>query len=229
VAENEPKGRIIVEHLFDHLPLSHGMNLGKADSTGEVVEEQSMREDERRRTGCRVDLSGEEPGIQVRGERTGRMNNIADENEAARGLAEALSRANGWRIEAIPKEEEDSGFPDIWLRDLDTNAQIGVQIRNFDDEAIADLGRRKGFDLPTSIDSLAECLCEAIRIKNEIDPKLASISYLLLISPYPLPATLHPAICVAVAARNPVQKYRETWVASRGEPLFRVQPAGAYS
>jgi hypothetical protein len=67
---------------------------------------------------------------------------------------------------------------------------------------------------------LADAICTD---KNRVDAGEAAITYLLLISPYPLPKVLHTAISSAVLARSPEKRYYQTWVASRREPAFRVQ------
>src|SRR5258706_487066 len=107
---------IIEQSLADCFNISEGINLVKADDEGKVIEEHSVRDDARRRTACRVDLSDLELLIQPSGERKTRMDNIADENEAATMFAAVLSKETGRTIHAEPKVKEDYRFPDIWLR-----------------------------------------------------------------------------------------------------------------
>jgi hypothetical protein len=104
-----------------------------------------------------------------------------------------------------------------------TGDRLQVQIRHFDQVAVRQLGRDREFALEVTSAALAEAICAAIAYKNRVDSGLAAQTHLLLISPYPLPLVLHPAICSAVADRNPQKKYLQTWVASRREPAFRVQ------
>ncbi len=211
-----------VKAVEQNVTFAEGVNLVKTQG-GRVVEEQSVRIDARKTTGCRVDLSGPEPRIIVTGKRQVRMDNLADENEAGTSLAEALSKQTGRTYLAEPKAEEDSDFPDIRLIDAGSGERICVQIRHFDDVAVRQLGKDREFNLEVTPDALADAICASIAKKNRIDPRLAATSYLLLISPYPLPPVLHPVIRDAVAARGPEKKYLETWVASRREPAFRVQ------
>jgi hypothetical protein len=221
VKEREPK--VVHNTVVENLSMTEGVNLVKADDTGKVFEEQSVRIDSMKTTGCRVDLSGFEPRIIVTGKRQTKLDKLAEENEAGVMLAEALSKDTGRVYLAEPKDKEDSKVPDVWLRDAQTGDHLPVQIRHFDEVAVRQLGRDWEFEIEVTSAALADAICAAITDKNQVDAGHAAQTHLLLISPYPLPLVLHPAICSAVADRSPKRKYIQTWVASRREPAFRVQ------
>jgi len=225
MADNEksPMGRILDLSTSNQAEFAEGVNLIKADDEGKVFEEQSVRDDRQKTTGCTVDFSGTEPRIIVSGRRKVKLIKLDEENEAGIALAEALSKSTGHIILAERKEKEDSKVPDIWLDDTTLGTRIQVQIRHFDEVAIRELGKTHNFELEVTIPAIADTICAAITDKNQIDAQLAAVTYLLLISPYPLPPVVHPAIYAEVALRNPERKYVQTWVASRREPAFRVQ------
>jgi hypothetical protein len=225
MAENElPRESTVIERGVSHkLNVSEGVNLVKQDDDLNLVEEQSVRFDATKTTGCRVDFTGPEPCIIVTGKRHAKIDKLAEENEAGVSLAEALSRETSRLYQAEPKDKEDSEVPDIWLQDVEAGVRLPVQVRHFDEVAVRQLGREREFEMQVTCGALADAICAAIVDKNRVDVGEAAKTYLLLISPYPLPPVLHPSICVAVAARSPEKRYLQTWVASRREPAFRVQ------
>jgi hypothetical protein len=219
--DREPK--VIEQHVAQRLNFGEGINLKKADDDGQVYEEQSVRIDSTKTTGCRVDLTGPEPRIIVTGKRHATIGKLAEENEAGVSLAEALSKETGRLHLAETKDKEDSNVPDIWLRDAEAGARLPVQVRHFDEVAVRQLGRDREFELEVTCAALANAICAAIADKNMVDAGEAAKTYLLLISPYPLPEVLHAPICSAILYHAPEKKYVQTWVASRREPAFRVQ------
>lgn len=221
-----PKPRVIFEAFNDVIEFTHGVGAGKQNAEGVLEEAHSAWEDRRRWTGSRLDLTASPPRLLLKGvqaTKPDRQDKVDEENEAGAALAAALSQTLDVEYLAEEKEEEDSKYPDIWLRNTRSGAKVGVQIRHFDTTAIRDLSVKREFEQEVSADSIAKAICDAIEAKNKIDPTTAGVSYLLLISPYPLPIEAHPLIAEAVGNRSPGQKYMETWVASWREPAFRVQ------
>ncbi len=70
---------------------------------------------------------------------------------------------------------------------------------------------------------IAAAAVDAMAAKQGVEPALAAKTYLLLICPYPIRATLHEAIRAEVEAARAKKTYLETWIASLNEPPFRLQ------
>jgi hypothetical protein len=122
---------------------------------------------------------------------------------------------------AIPKIEEDSDFPDIWLRVA--KETVGVQITHFDRIAVERIYGRGQYSTEVTAKVFAEAAVDAMAAKQGVEPAVAAQTYLLLICPYPIRAALQETIRAEVEAAGTKKTYVETWIASLNEPPFRVQ------
>jgi hypothetical protein len=186
-----------------------------------LTREMSMRTDGRKERSIDVDRTGPAERIRIAGTRLEHPDNLKDENEYVARFAQALTNVTGRRFVAIPKLEEDSDFPDIYLQvEKET---VGVQITHFDRVAVEAIYGRGQYSTEMTVKGIAAAAVDAMAAKQGVEPALTAKTYLLLICPYPIRAALHEEIRAEVKAAGTKKTYLETWVASLNEPPFRVQ------
>lgn len=203
------------------------LDVMQTTDSGKVLGEFSGRNDGKKIGTIAVDWAEHDRPIRAQGRLSERLCNFQDEVEYAAAFALALNQRTGRMYAVEPKAKEDSDVPDRWIRDdhlQPTNAdhRLAVQITHLDSFAIASLGRHGGYDVQFDVVSFVDAAIEAINRKSEIDRTIASKSYLVLITPYPIRASLQPAITDAIQQRHLQAIYRETWIVPFHELPFRI-------
>ena len=142
----EPKVHEI--HLSDHIGFLQGFDLDRADSTGQVVEDLTYREDARKHGTIRTEHTAEGERLHVSGARregwvNTRTAKVPEENDPAAAFANDLSVRTGKVYLAEPKEVERGDFPDVWIQEQGGSERVGIEITNFDKAAIGQIGNQR--------------------------------------------------------------------------------------
>ena len=224
-------------HLSDHIGFLQGFDLDRADSTGQVVEDLTYREDARKHGTIRTEHTAEGERLHVSGARregwvNTRTAKVPEENDPAAAFANDLSVRTGKVYLAEPKEVERGDFPDVWIQEQGGSERVGIEITNFDRAAIGQIRNPKegqyGPELRT-VDEIAQNIRNAITDKNNTvrkkpaKVKLATKTFLVLISPFPIRPSLYEAIAEKVATLPVDKMFMETWVQPLQQKPFRVQ------
>jgi hypothetical protein len=222
-------------HLSDHIGFLQGLDLDRADSTGQVVEDQTYREDARRYGTIRTEHTAEGKRLDVSGaHRDGRVNTRADkkaeENEAAAAFANDWSERAGKVYFAELKEVETGRFPDVWISEQGAGEGVWIEFTHFDEAAISQLEREGQYGPDElTVDKIGQNICNAIDLKNSKLSKspakvnLARKAFLVLISPFPIRPSLYGAIAEKVATLPVDKLFMETRVLPLKQKPFRVQ------
>jgi len=234
-AEPTQEPKVYEIHVREHIGFLQGLDLDRADSTGQVVEDLTCREDARRHGTTRTEYTAEGKRLHVSGaHRAGRKNTRADklveENEAAAAFANDLSVRTGKVYLPEPKEVERGDFPDVWIQEQGGGELVGIEITNLDEDAISQLEKegQYGPELRT-VDEIGQKICNAIATKNLKVRKspdkviLATKTFLVLISPFPIRPNLYEAIAEKVSTLPVDKMFMETWVLPLNKKPFRVQ------
>jgi hypothetical protein len=207
----------------EHLSVIGELSGNATARDGSLKHEFASRSDGVIEADAHADHVSSMPTVTVSGRTREAIRNIADENRAAAALAHELSLLHGRRYDALAKVEEDSDFPDVWLRavrgDGSAGERVGMQITHLDREAIKDLRRRWSFRREHTPESIADAAATAIAAKQRVDPKAAGATYLLLIVHYPITPGVARSIQAELRARATSSLYRQTWIYS-----FRQRP-----
>ena len=224
--------RVHIFHLRDHIRFFQGFDVDKADSTGPVLEE-TYREDARRGGTIRMERTALGKRFQVSGTgRDGRKKTraekqaakLAEENDAAAAFASNWSERAGKVYVAEPKEVEKGDFPDVWMRQQSGGELVGIELRNFDEDAIGQLEKAGQYSFERTVDEIVQNIRNAIDKKNgKVSPKSAARTILVLISPYPIRPSLYEAIAEKVSSPPVNKNFLETWVLPLKQKPFRVQ------
>jgi hypothetical protein len=197
------------------------------DVANNLKAEVATRTDGQKEGMMHVDWTGGKEIIQVRGSRSTRIDKVKEENESAQAFVRAINERDGRCYKVEEKKVEDSDFIDIWIRD-DTlpkrhpDHRIGVQITHLDETQIAALGRYGSYDSALNVELLAKSAVDAITKKQEVDPRIASETYLVLITSYPIRQSLYNKIREVICDLSPTNYYRETWVVPFHGPPFQI-------
>ena len=228
----EPKVHEV--HAGNHIGFLQGLDLDRADSTGQVVEDLTCREDARRHGTTRTEYTAEGKRLHVSGaHRAGRKNTradkLAEENEAAAAFANDLSVRTGKVYLPEPKEVERGDFPDVWIQEQGGGERVGIEITNLDEDAISQLEKEGQYGFERTVGEIGQNICNAIAKKNSTVRKspakvnLAIKAFLVLISPFPIRPSLYEAIAEKVSTLPVDKMFMETWVLPLKQKSFRVQ------
>jgi len=228
----EPKVHEI--HVSNHIGFLQGFDLDRADSTGQVVEDQTYREDARRYGTIRTEHTAEGKRLDVSGaHRDGRVNTrpdkLAEENEAAAAFANDWSVRAGKVYFAELKEVERGDFPDVWIQEQGGGERVGIEFTHFDEAAISQLQKEGRYEFELTVDEIDQNIRNAITKKNRTVRKspakvnLATKAFLVLISPFPIRPSLYEAIAEKVSTLPVDKMFMETWVLPLKQKPFRVQ------
>jgi len=165
----EPKVHEI--HAGNHIVFLQGLDLDRADSTGQVVEDLTYREDARRHGTIRTEHAAKGKRLDVSGaHRDGRVNTRADkkaeENEAADAFANDLSVRTGKVYLPELKEVETYTFPDVWIQEQGGSERVGIEITHFDEAAISKLEKEGRYRVELTVDEIDQNIRNAITKKN---------------------------------------------------------------
>ena len=232
----EPKVHEI--HAGNHIVFLQGLDLDRADSTGQVVEDLTYREDAQKHGTIRTEHTAEGKRLHVSGaQRDGWKNTRAaekkkaEENDAATAFAKDLSVRTGKVYLPELKEVETCTFPDVWISEQGAGEGVWIEITNFDEDAISQLGEveKYGPDERT-VDEIGQNIRDTIAKKNDkvsrkslAEVNLATKTFLVLISPFPIRPSLYEAIAEKVATLPVGKMFMETWVQPLQQKPFRVQ------
>ena len=229
----EPKVHEI--HAGNHIVFLQGLDLDRADSTGQVVEDLTYREDARRHGTIRTEHAAEGKRLHVSGaHRDGRENTradkLAEENDAAAAFANDRSERAGKVYLAERKEVETSAFPDVWIQEQGGGERVGIEFTHFDEDAISRLEKLSQYGFERTVDEIGQNIRKAIAQKNSkvsrkspAEVNLATKAFLVLISPFPIRPSLYEAIAEKVATLPVDKMFMETWVQPLQQKPFRVQ------
>jgi hypothetical protein len=165
----EPKVHEI--HAGNHIVFLQGLDLDRADSTGQVVEDLTYREDARRHGTIRTEHAAEGKRLHVSGaHRDGRENTradkLAEENDAAAVFANDRSERAGNVYLAERKEVETSTFPDVWIQGQGGGVRVGIEFTHFDEDAIRQLEEVGQYGFELMVDEIGQNIRNAIAQKN---------------------------------------------------------------
>ena len=119
-------------HLSNHIGFLQGFDLDRADSTGQVVEDLTYREDARKHGTSRTEHTAEGERLHVSGARregwvNTRTAKVPEENDPAAAFADDLSVRTGKIYLAEPKEVERGDFPDVWIQEQGGSERVGLR------------------------------------------------------------------------------------------------------
>lgn len=188
-----------------------------SDLNGRTVAERAHRESGSTSSSIATDLG--EPSI-IHSKRTKREPGFSEEGVAATALAKAFNSKHGTQYRVEDKLEEDSDYQDrVLVSPVDKPTQIFVQVRHFDDELIASLGRIGEFQGIRNSADFAERIDRSIEKKSMVDPALKSRTTLLLQSPAPIGKMVRREI---QRMTFDLRGFRGVWISALGEECFEL-------
>lgn len=233
--ESPPAPKVHDRRIEDKIAFAQGVDLDRADSTGHAAEEVTYREDARRHGTIHTQHTPQGPQIRVSGaHRSGRVdtraNKLAEENEVAAAFASDLSERTGRVYIAGHKAAEDSAFPDVWLQEQSDGTRVGVEFTHFDEDAISQLEKVGEYALGLQVDQVGQNIRDTIdkkngkvRKKSAVQVEMATRSYLVLISSFPIRQSMYEALAQKVATLPVDKLFMETWLLPLKQKPFRVQ------
>ena len=170
-AEPRQEPKVHEVHAGNHIVFLQGLDLDRADSTGQVVEDLTYREDARRHGTIRTEHATEGKRLHVSGaHRDGRENTradkLAEENDAAAAFANDRSERAGKVYLAERKEVETGAFPDVWIQEQGGGERVGIEFTHFDEDAISRLEKLSQYGFERTVDEIGQNICNAIAKKN---------------------------------------------------------------
>lgn len=153
--------------------------------------------------------------------RTSRVAGFAEEQLAAEALAQSINEKYGTRYAVRLKAGEDSDYADRILESsLDDPKTLNVQIRHFDEDMIAALGKTGEFRGSRDNSAMAANIAKAIERKSNVDPAVKTRTILLL----QIPAVVGEILKTELQGKSfDLKGFRGIWIYSFREGCFELR------
>ncbi|CAN5475633.1 hypothetical protein BH11PLA2_BH11PLA2_29830 [soil metagenome] len=209
--------RVILAFADSYLGMRDELDMEATNRDGELVAERLQRGDGNMEASLATDRG--QPTM-LSATRKERVDGFEEESVAAAALAKAYNAQKGTSYSVRPKLEEDSDYADRYLDSkTDEPKDLSVQIRHFDTDIIARLGKKDEFDAKRTASELAASINMSITVKSKVDPNLKPKTILLL----QVPAMLGKLIREELQkASFDLQGFKGIWIAPFRDECFEV-------